>query len=407
MVEERFYLSPQEEEIIREERAAYRALVRKKRRRKRLIKARLKLLGLILFIVLLIWGLIFLITKLVAYINGGNEATEESIDPAFGNIEKTIEFEVQEPEPGPESVEQESVYYHATDDGNVKPIGGEVVGEYVILVDKLKEEVMAGRGYKTIISPASMTKVLTLLVAVENIEEEQLDDTFTFDFEVTNYAFVHDCSVAGFKENETVTVRDLLYGTILPSGGEAALGLAVYIAGSQEAFVDMMNKKLDDMGLSGTAHFTNCIGLYDEHHYCTPYDMAMIMCDTMENELCREILSARKYVTSPTTEHPEGIELSNWFLRRIEDKECGLVVYAGKTGFVNESGSCAVSLAYDAADGHEYVCVVANSRSSWRCIYDHVAVYNQFFNPSYVPPSEEEVEEQIEEDQEEEELLRS
>ena len=162
-----------------------------------------------------------------------------------------------------------------------------------------------------------------------------------------------------------------------------------------------MNEKLDELGLSATAHFTNCVGLFDEDHYCTPYDMAMIMWAAMDNELCREVLTARKYTTSMTAEHPEGINLSNWFLRRIEDKECGLEVLGGKTGFVNESGNCAVSLA-TAADGHEYICVIAGSSSAWRCIYDHVAVYRQFFDETYVPMSSEEAEDEIEADKAEE-----
>ncbi|MCR5790277.1 MAG: serine hydrolase [Lachnospiraceae bacterium] len=394
-MEESIFLSMDEEEILRRKKAAYRAVMRQKRRKKRLVKARLILAGLILFIVLIIGLLVFMISRLIDAVRAGHET--EPLSAAFGGIERALE-----PEPVEEEVieEPEQRLYHASEDGNIAGIGGEVVGSYVILVDKTNDRVMAGRNYKTVINPASMTKVLTLLVAVEHLSPEQLDDTFTLTFDITNYAYVHDCSTAGFAENETVTVRDLLYGTILPSGGDAAVGLATYIAGSHEAFVEMMNEKLAEMGLADTAHFTNCVGLYDEAHHCTCYDMAMIMATAMDNELCREILSARKYTTSSTPEHPAGIDLSNWFLRRIEDKDCGLTVLGGKTGFVKESGNCAVSLGVR-DDGSEYVCVVAASRSAWRCIYDHVAVYQQFFDAGYVPMSEEEAESAIEEDTQE------
>lgn len=246
-----------------------------------------------------------------------------------------------------------------------------------ILVDLDTGVVVAQKAAREVVSPASMTKILTLLVAAEHIAD--LEASFTMTQDITDYAYVHGCSTAGFMADETITVRDLLYGTILPSGGEAALGLAVYAAGSQEAFVDLMNEKLQELGLSDTAHFTNCIGLYDEEHYCSLYDMAMILKAAAENDLCREVLSAHIYTTSATEQHPEGIVLSNWFLRKIEDKDTHGEVICAKTGFVDQSGSCAAS--YSISDnGKHYICVTGNAWSSWRCIYDHVAIYQEYTN---------------------------
>ena len=253
----------------------------------------------------------------------------------------------------------------------------EVISSHAILIDESTDTIVASKGAKERISPASMTKVLTVLVAAEQITEEQLDDTFTMTLEITDYAYVNDCSTVGFLDGEKVTVRDLFYGTVLPSGGDAAVGLATYIAGSHEAFVDMMNEKLDELGLSDSAHFTNCVGLYDENHYCTVYDMAVIMKAAMQNEMCREFLSAHTYTTVPTTEHPEGITISNWFLRRIEDKDTGGEVLCAKTGYVMQSKNCAVSYG-TFGGGTPYICVTAGSTSSWRCIYDHVEIYNRY-----------------------------
>lgn len=146
-----------------------------------------------------------------------------------------------------------------------------------------------------------------------------------------------------------------------------------------DAFVDMMNEKLAELGLSDTAHFTNCVGLYDENHYCSIYDMAMILKAAVENDLAREVLTAHTYTTSATEQHPEGITISNWFLRRIEDKDTKGTVVCAKTGFVAQSGNCAAS--YEETDsGKHYICVTANAHSSWRCIYDHVAVYQEYTN---------------------------
>jgi len=257
-------------------------------------------------------------------------------------------------------------------------LGDDVLAEYGILIDPANNTIISSRKGKERMIPASMTKVLTLLVAAEHVKS--LDDTVTITAEMGYYAYQHDLSIVGFKENEVVTVRDLMYGTILPSGGDAAMALAIYTAGSHEAFVDLMNDKVAELGLADTSHFTNCVGIYDDNHYSTCYDIAMIMEAAMNNEMCRPILTARKYTTSATTEHPDGIEISNWFLRRIEDKDCGGadVLYA-KTGYVKESGFNAVSYA-QAADGTGYICVTVNSGSTWKCIYDHVRIYSKIFD---------------------------
>ena len=253
----------------------------------------------------------------------------------------------------------------------------EVISTNAVLINESTDTIVASKGAKQRISPASMTKVLTVLVAAEHIAEEDLDDTFTMTLEITDYAYVNDCSSVGFLEGEKVTVRDLFYGTTLHSGGDAAVGLATYVAGSHEAFVDMMNEKLKALGLADSAHFTNCVGLYDDNHYCTVYDMAVIMKAAIQNDLCREFLSKHTYTTAPTKEHPEGIEISNWFLRRIEDKDTGGEVLCAKTGYVVQSKNCAVSYG-TFADGVPYICVTAGSTSSWRCIYDHVEIYNRY-----------------------------
>ena len=262
---------------------------------------------------------------------------------------------------------------HITD--STRQLGEELDSDYAILIDMETDEILAQKGWDTIINPASMTKILTVLVAAEHVEN--LDDTFTITLNETDYSYVNECSNVGFAENEVVTIRDLFYGTILPSGGDAAAALAAYVAGSREAFVDMMNAKLEELGLSDTAHMTNCVGLYDEEHYCTVYDMAMILEAAMDNELCREVLTAHTYTTSATPQHPEGILISNWFLRRIEDKDTGGQVLYAKTGYVAQAGSCAAS--YQIADnGKGYLCVTAQAGSSWKCIYDHVALYKEY-----------------------------
>ncbi len=273
-----------------------------------------------------------------------------------------------------QAAQEQKVYTAQTTDATTSA-DDEVQSTNGIFIDLATGNILFDRDAHTIINPASMTKVLTVLVAAEHVTD--WSDTFEITPEITNYSYVHDCSAVGFSNNEVVAVEDLFYGTVLCSGGDAALGLATYVAGSQEAFVDMMNEKLKELGLADTAHFTNCVGLYDENHYCTVYDIAMILEAAIDNPQCREVLSTKKYTTSSTSEHPEGIQISNWFLRRIEDKDTGGEVICGKTGFVAQSGSCAVSYGMDTA-GNEYICATVNAHSPWRCIYDHVELYKRF-----------------------------
>lgn len=252
-----------------------------------------------------------------------------------------------------------------------------VDSSYAILINQSTDEIVAQRKAKKIINPASMTKVLTILVAAEHIEEADLDKKVKMTIEIADYVYLHDCSAVNFDVGEKIPVRDLFYGTILPSGADAALALANYVAGSEEAFVELMNQKLEELGLAETAHFTNCIGLYDENHYCTVYDMAMIMKAALENDFCREVLSAHTYTTKKTKKHKEGIQISNWFLRRIEDYDCGGEVLCAKTGYVDQSGSCAVSYEISQS-GTPYICVTGKAHGSWRCIYDHIAIYSTY-----------------------------
>ena len=277
----------------------------------------------------------------------------------------------------PEQVTGQTIHFSETAD-TAYIYAEEVISTNAILICEDMDEIVAVKGAFERISPASMTKVLTVLVAAENISPDELDNTFTMTIDIADYAYKNDCSSVGFLENEEVTVRDLFYGTILPSGGDAAVGLATYVAGSHEAFVDRMNAKLEELGLDESAHFTNCVGLYDEEHYCTVYDMAVIMKAAMQNELCREFLSLHTYTTTATDQHPEGITISNWFLRRIEDKDTGGLVIGAKTGYVTQSGNCAVSYATCGEDEIPYICVTTGAHSSWRCIYDHVEIYNRY-----------------------------
>ena len=350
--------------ISDEERARRRAQREAARRKKQQARRRRFLMQTIPFAILAI----VLVVLLAVWNNREPKEEVQQEEPAVPAVMPEIQ---------PEEPEEPTVYSVSSTADTVQ-LSDAISSSYAILVDLQSDAILAQKEAQTIINPASMTKLLTLLVAAEQVTD--LDDTFTMTIDITDYCYVNDCSVVGLDVGEVVSIRELLYGTILPSGADASLALATYVAGSHEAFVDMMNAKLEELGLSDTAHFTNCVGLYDADHHCTVYDMAMIMKAAMDNELCREILDTRSYETVPTPEHPDGQILSNWFLRRIEDKDTGDIdVIAAKTGYVVQSGSCAASCGQD-SDGNLYICVTGDAGSSWQAIYDHVALYKTYCN---------------------------
>ena len=259
--------------------------------------------------------------------------------------------------------------YDFTADENTENVPDDIDSAYAVIMDLKTGKIIAGREYDTIMNPASMTKILTLLVAVENINLSRLDtDTYEIHQGITDYVFTNQMSQVGFQIGDTPTIRSLLYGTILPSGADAALALAEYTAGSEEMFVKMMNKKLEELGISDTAHFTNVV------------DMATILRAAIDNELCREVLSCHYYEVPPSGgEDSESIGISNWFLRRIEDKDTHGEVICAKTGYVGEAGFCAASYQVSDDGGH-YICVTADAPDIWSCIYDHVELYETYTN---------------------------
>ena len=187
-----------------------------------------------------------------------------------------------------------------------------------------------------------------------------------------------EASVAGFLNGETITMTDLLYGLILPSGADAALALAEKISGSEAEFVKLMNQKVKALGLKDT-HFVNTSGLYDSDHYSTAYDMAVILETALKNPVCKKVLSTYQYTTSVTPQHPEGIPLSATLFEYMYGTEPETAtILGGKTGFVNEAGYCIASYGTGKATNDEYIVVTLKNSSRWPAFYGQIDLYKQF-----------------------------
>ena len=227
------------------------------------------------------------------------------------------------------------------------------------------------------IYPASLTKIMTAIVAIEKIGD--LNKEIYLSDDIFNELYEDGASMAGFLPNEKVKAIDLLYGVMLPSGAESCLGLAEYTAGSEENFVRMMNDKAKELGMLDT-NYKNSTGLHHRKHYSTVEDIAKLLKYSLKNDVFREIYTAKEHTTEGTNMHPEGITLySTMFKYMDSDRVKNGRIEGGKTGYTDEANLCLASLA--TINGAEYIFVTANAEGNPQTtqfnIEDAFNVYNR------------------------------
>ena len=279
-----------------------------------------------------------------------------------------------EPEPQPEAP-AEKTYAPADVTDETKTLDLELYSENALLIDLESNTIIAQKNADARIYPASMTKVMTVLVAAEQITD--WDATFTMTQSIIDPLFLADASMAGFVHGEEVSMMDLLYGAVLPSGAEATEALAIVCAGSEEAFAELMNEKAQALGLQDT-HFVDASGLHDENHYTTLSDMAIIMQAALDNPRCREVLTSVNHTSPATAQNPEGVAMTNRFLYRIRPQQTGNVdIQAAKTGYTAQAMNCCVSYGI-MENGRAAICVTAHAWTGDYCIADHLALYGTY-----------------------------
>lgn len=295
-----------------------------------------------------------------------NESQTDNAIVVDNNIDKVFETQPQA---------AKVVYPYATVSSSYVNVDSEkVLNPYIAILDVDSNKIVAGRECNERIYPASMTKVMTLIVAVENLKN--LEQTYTMTSDITYPLYLENATVAGFLPDEIINAKDMLYGLILPSGADAAIGLAQMISGAEDEFVKLMNAKCEELGLKNT-HFVNTSGLHDDDHYTTPLEMAMIMKYAMANPTCAEVLSTYQYTTAVTEQHPEGILLTSTMFSRMYGTEVeGVTIVAGKTGYTQEARHCMVS--YGIKGDKKYVVVTAGAQNKWNSIFDDFELYRDF-----------------------------
>ncbi|MBQ8306315.1 MAG: D-alanyl-D-alanine carboxypeptidase [Blautia sp.] len=206
------------------------------------------------------------------------------------------------------------------------------------------------------IYPASLTKMMTAILALEKLDPE---DTITLTNEMTAALAGRDATQAGFQPGETVRVIDLIYGALLPSGAECCIALADTISGTEEQFAELMNQKARRIGMEDT-NFRDSTGLHDPDHYSTAYDMALLLKYCMRNDTFREIIESPWHSTPATNVHPDGITFYSTMLKNLPDPYVtGGKILGGKTGFTNDAGLCLAS--YAEIGEREYILVTAGA----------------------------------------------
>ena len=229
----------------------------------------------------------------------------------------------------------------------------QISSPYAILYDCTDNEILFSESADEQAYPASLTKIMTTIVALENIRD--LHGKATIQPEVCENLRKANASVAGFLPNETVTVQDLLYGTMLPSGADAAITLAQVIAGSEKQFVDMMNQKAQELGMRNTV-FQNCTGLHQQGHVSTARDMMKLLQYAWEQKTFRKIFTAQTYTVRSTQKHPSGLTISSTLFDQLDTAVSdGIQILGGKTGYTEQAGLCLASAAEK--DGKEYLLV--------------------------------------------------
>ncbi len=247
---------------------------------------------------------------------------------------------------------------------------------YAVLMQARGGKIIGEMGSEERIYPASMTKIMTAIVAIEELDDLEQEITLTSDMFAGLYE--QDATQAGFQPDERVRAIDLLYGVMLPSGAECCIALADEIAGSEEAFVELMNKKAARLGMDDT-NFRDTTGLHDPDHYSTVKDMAILLKYAIRNDTFREIIESHYHSTPPTNIHPDGITFYSTMFQSLSDTAVtGGEILGGKTGYTSDAGLCLASFAQ--VGDREYILVTAGAPGNTGSplhVQDAVTIYNR------------------------------
>lgn len=235
----------------------------------------------------------------------------------------------------------------------------ELYSSKVLLYDPESKEILYDKGGDEVSNIASLTKIMTTITAIEHIDD--LDEMVSIGMDVLR-EIPYDASVAGLKNGDKVTMRDLLYASILPSGADATTALAHKIAGSTKEFVEMMNETATKLGLQNT-HFANVTGYDIPNHYSTPREVLKILEYALENSLFEEIYKTRRYeLTNGLVVHSTLNTYNRYMNLDLSD------ILGSKTGYTGDAGMCMSALFK--TGGKEFILITLGAPYSYTTPYN-------------------------------------
>lgn len=235
----------------------------------------------------------------------------------------------------------------------------DITAESAILIDATSGQILYSKNENTKHYPASITKLMTALLAVETLDPE---DTITFSQNAV-MSIEYGSSHIGIQADEILTINQAMHGLLLMSANEIANGIAEKTSGSLEEFANKMNQRCQEIGAMNT-HFVNPHGLHDENHYTTAYDMALITRELIKNEYFLSIMKDITYQIPITNKSTEIRYLSQQHKMMNEKRDASIYredVIGGKTGFTNEAGHTLVTIAKK--DNRTLIVVLLKSES--------------------------------------------
>lgn len=210
-----------------------------------------------------------------------------------------------------------------------------------MLLDQDTGNVLMASNINKMVYPASTTKILTAILAIENAD---LDEMVT----ITKEAFYNmesGATTCGLYVGEEISVHDLVYCTLLTSGNEAANALAIHVGGSIENFINMMNLRAVQLG-AYNSNFSNANGLHSDNHYTTAKDMSIIAKHSMKNEFFSTVVNTAQKTIAQTNKNSQRIiYTTNQLIFRTSDYRYYQYANGIKTGFTSKAGNCLVSQA--------------------------------------------------------------
>lgn len=231
-----------------------------------------------------------------------------------------------------------------------------IQAEAGIVIDADSGAVLFAQNSHVAYPPASITKLLTALLVLENC---QLDETVTFSHDAMHNVEADSGNKLSLVEGDTMTVEDALYALLLVSVNQAANALAEHVAGTMPDFVNMMNEKLTQLGCK-ESHFDNPSGLNGDTQYVSAYDMSLIARAAFANETLRSISASHSHKIAPTTNNPDGITVYQEHRLVITEDSSSPYYYpaavAGKTGYLIKAGNTLVT--YAEQDGRRLISVI-------------------------------------------------